>query len=232
MDKFNEEELQKKLYNAGKKLEHLPQSERVLRSILEEIELCLYKVEQPPSKLVQLVMAPAVHSLIRPMLMRHHSKRVKLLVASCLSEITRIAARKDPYEDDTLREVLQLIVESFRGFLYDECPTLGRKVKMLEVMARARSCYFFIDLGCDELILQLFQNFIASICENQGQVIFSYMGTIMILIIDGYVTIPQSLISMLMTILRQEQDVFKSAYELVNKVIKQCEGKLKNPLRY
>ncbi|GKA26860.1 sister chromatid cohesion protein PDS5-like protein isoform X1 [Tanacetum coccineum] len=66
-------------------------------------------------------------ALIQDDLLRHSDVDVKVAVASCISEITRITAPDAPYDDDQMRDVFQLIVSSFedladqdyhRGLIY------------------------------------------------------------------------------------------------------------------
>ncbi|KAH9318124.1 hypothetical protein KI387_019893, partial [Taxus chinensis] len=101
----SEKDVEKRLSEAGKKLEHPPQSKDELLSILEEVENCLSMVEQSPSETMQLAVCPAKNSLVKPELLRHQDKDVRLVVITCISEITRITAPETPYSDDTMREV-------------------------------------------------------------------------------------------------------------------------------
>ena len=80
---------------------------------LDLLELCLCKVNQLPSRFIQRILSPIKDALSQPKLLRHHDKGKRLAVAACLSEILRISAPRTPYDDNTMIEILQLIVDSF-----------------------------------------------------------------------------------------------------------------------
>lgn len=42
-------------------------------------------------------------AIVKPDLLKHQDRDVKLLVATCLCEITRITAPEAPYDDDVLK---------------------------------------------------------------------------------------------------------------------------------
>ena len=64
---------------------------------------------------------------------------IRVTVASCLSEITRITTLKLPYDDDIMKEMFQLIVEPFER-LDDMSICLFRKrVSILESVAKVKS---------------------------------------------------------------------------------------------
>lgn len=55
-----------------------------------------------------------MNSLGEHILLRYSDKEVRLVVYNCLSEIIRITAIETPYKDDKIKEVFQVIIESFR----------------------------------------------------------------------------------------------------------------------
>lgn len=48
-------------------------------------------------------MQPFLSAIVKPELLKHQDKDVKLLVAACVCEITRITAPEAPYSDDVLK---------------------------------------------------------------------------------------------------------------------------------
>lgn len=56
---------------------------------------------------------PFFNGIAKPELLNHQDRDVKLLVATCICEITRITAPEAPYSDDVLR------VHTFIYFLVD-----------------------------------------------------------------------------------------------------------------
>lgn len=64
---------------------------------------CLSKLEQSPPKSVLKSMQPLLNAIAKPELLEHRDGEVKLFVASCICEITRITAPEAPYDDHILK---------------------------------------------------------------------------------------------------------------------------------
>ena len=52
---------------------------------------------------MQNALSPSLKALIADKLLRHSDDDVKIAVASCISEITRITAPEAPYDDDQMK---------------------------------------------------------------------------------------------------------------------------------
>lgn len=61
------------------------------------------EVDQSPSKEVLASLQPFINAIVKPELLKHHDKEVKLLVATCTCEITRVTAPVAPYDDHVLK---------------------------------------------------------------------------------------------------------------------------------
>lgn len=70
---------------------------------LQQGASCLAELEQSPPKPVLESMQPLLHAVVKPELLKHQDREVKLLVAACICEITRITAPEAPYTDDILK---------------------------------------------------------------------------------------------------------------------------------
>ena len=70
---------------------------------LQQGATCLSDLEQSPPKAVMESMQPFVNVVVKPELLKHQDREVKLLVATCICEITRITAPEAPYTDDILK---------------------------------------------------------------------------------------------------------------------------------
>ena len=70
---------------------------------MQQLEKCLVKVEQSPTASMQNALAPSVKALVADQVFGHTDIDVKVAVASCISEITRITAPDAPYEDDKMK---------------------------------------------------------------------------------------------------------------------------------
>ncbi|KAI9162517.1 hypothetical protein LWI28_028124 [Acer negundo] len=76
---------------------------------LEASYKSLSELDQSPPASVLEAMQPFLNAIVKPVLLKHQDKDVKLLVATCICEITRITAPEAPYSDDVLKDVFQLI---------------------------------------------------------------------------------------------------------------------------
>ncbi|RZC15736.1 hypothetical protein D0Y65_009183 [Glycine soja] len=77
-------------------------SERNLN--FEQVESCLSRVEQSPVDSMENALCPSLKALIADKLLSHSDDDVKVTVASCISEITRITAPEAPYDDAQIYE--------------------------------------------------------------------------------------------------------------------------------
>lgn len=54
-----------------------------------------------------------------------------------------------------------MIVGTFSGLSDTNGPSFGRRVVILETLARYRSCVVMLDLECDDLVNKMFSTFFA-----------------------------------------------------------------------
>ncbi|KAK4795086.1 hypothetical protein SAY86_013080 [Trapa natans] len=57
--------------------------------------------EQSPSKSIENALSPYTKALVAEKLFKHRDIDVKIAVAPCISEITRISTPEAPYNDDS-----------------------------------------------------------------------------------------------------------------------------------
>ncbi|CAJ1973647.1 unnamed protein product [Sphenostylis stenocarpa] len=223
-----DKELEKQLLEAGNKLADPPSSVEELLSLLDEVESFLSRVEQSPSNSMQIALSPSLKALIGDKLLKHSDDDVKVAVASCISEITRITAPEAPYDDDQMKEVFQLIVSSFEN-LHDKLSrSYAKRTSILETVAKVRSCVVMLDLECDVLILEMFQHFFKAIREHHPENVFSSMETIMTLVVEESEDISLDLLSTLLArVKKDDEEVFPLAKKLSERVLESCATKLK-----
>ena len=70
---------------------------------MQQAATCLSELDQSPTKSMLESMQPFLNSIAKPELLKHQDREVKLLVATCVCEITRITAPEAPYSDDVLK---------------------------------------------------------------------------------------------------------------------------------
>jgi len=64
-----------------------------------------------------------------------------------------------------VQDIFHLIVTTFHGLDNINSPSFGRRVTILETVAKIRSCVMMLDLECDDLILEMFHIFF-SVARN------------------------------------------------------------------
>ncbi|KAL5199789.1 hypothetical protein ABZP36_020992 [Zizania latifolia] len=221
------------LKELGEKLEAAPpdRSEDLVK-LLEKVAECLHGVEQSPGSSVMETIQPCLKAVARDEFLKHHDEDVKVLLATCFCEITRITAPEAPYNDDVLRDMFHLIVGTFSGLKDVNSQSFGRRAAILETVARYRACVVMLDLECNDLIADMFRSFFKIISDNHETNIIKSMQSIMALIIDESEYIQESLLHVLLSALgRKKTGVSMSACKLARNVIEHSAGKLEPYIR-
>ncbi|XP_055832833.1 sister chromatid cohesion protein PDS5 homolog C-like isoform X1 [Solanum dulcamara] len=221
-------ELEEQISDAGKKLIEPPSSLDELLRLLDQVESSLSKVEQSPAKSMHDALSPLMKSLVANDLLMHSDVDVKVAVASCISEITRITAPDAPYDDDKMKDVFQLIVSSFENLNDQSSRSYNKRVMILETVAKVRSCVVMLDLECDRLITEMFQHFLKTIREDHPEIVFSSMATIMTLVLEESEEVSLELLTpLLASVKKDNEEVTPIAKRLGETVFANCAAKLK-----
>ncbi|KAI3987856.1 hypothetical protein MKX01_020970 [Papaver californicum] len=227
-----EKKLQDQLKEAGKKLLKPPPSVDQLLPLIYEVEAFLLKVDQSPSKSMQKAISPLVKALSTDDLLRHIDTDVKVAVASCITEITRITAPEAPYSDDQMKDIFEVIVATFERLFDTSDRSYSKRVSILHTVAKVQSCVVMLDLECDSLILEMFKHFLNTIRDFHPESVFTSMKKIMSLVLEESEDISHEIISLLLSILKKDrQDVLPTARKLAEKVLVNCKTKLKPYLK-
>ncbi|CAI9759700.1 unnamed protein product [Fraxinus pennsylvanica] len=224
----NHKKMEEELAAAGKRLLQPPESVDELLSLLDQTEDNLSKVEQSPGKSMQAALSPLLKALVADELLKHSDIDVKVAVASCINEITRITAPDAPYDDDRMKDIFQLIVSSFEH-LYDKSSrSYAKRAMILETVSKVRSCVIMLDLECDQMIIEMFQHFLKAIRDYHPENIFSSMETIMTLVFEESEDIsPELLTILLASVKRNSEELLPVAIKLGERVFEKCGAKLK-----
>ncbi|XP_019179413.1 PREDICTED: uncharacterized protein LOC109174619 isoform X2 [Ipomoea nil] len=215
----SQSELEEQLVEAGKKLLQPPSSVVELLHLLEQVESFLLKVKQAPAKSMRDALSPLMKALIVDKFMRHPDADVKVAVAFCLSEITRISAPDAPYDDEKMKEVFQLIVSIFENLYDDSSKSFNKRAFILETVAKVRSCVVMLDLECDGLIIEMFQHFFKTIRDSHPDNVFSSMATIMSLVIEESEDVSVELLTQLLASVKKDsKDIMPIGKRLGEKV--------------
>uniref|UniRef100_A0A6N2K7Q0 Tudor domain-containing protein n=1 Tax=Salix viminalis TaxID=40686 RepID=A0A6N2K7Q0_SALVM len=224
----SDKELEQQLLEAGTKLLNPPSSLDDLLTLLDQVENCLSKVEQSPVKSMQNAISPSQNALVTDQLFRHSNIDVKVAVASCISEITRITAPDAPYDDDQMKEVFQLIVSSFENLDDKSSRSYVKRASILETVAKVRSCVVMLDLECDALIIEMFQHFFKAVRDYHSENVLSSMETIMSLVLEESEDISVELLSpLLASVKKGDEEALPVAQKLGEKVLETCAMKVK-----
>ncbi|CAH9086168.1 unnamed protein product [Cuscuta europaea] len=226
-------EIEEKLLEAGNKLLKPPPSVEELLPLLDEAVSFLTKVEQSPAKSVLAALSPLIKALVEDVLLRHSDVDVKVALASCLSEITRITAPDAPYDDDKMKAVFELIVSSFENLCDESSRSFVKRAMVLETVCKVRLCVVMLDLECDELIYRMFQYFLKTIREYHPNNIFSSMKSIMTVVLEESEDISMDLVTYLLASVKNENEEIKPiGKRLAESVFMHCADKLKPYVRH
>ncbi|KAL8503646.1 hypothetical protein ACS0TY_022397 [Phlomoides rotata] len=222
------DELEDRLSAAGKRLLQPPSSFDELLTLLDRIEELLLLVAQSPPTSMQSAMSPLLKALISEELLKHPDIDVRVGVAACISEITRITAPEAPYGDDEMKDVFQLIVSSFDNLSDKSSRSYKKRASILETVAKVRSCVIMLDLELDQMIIEMFQHFLNSIRVHHEDVIFTSMSAIMILVLEESEDIsPEFLWPILDALKKNNKEVLPIVKKLAESVITNCADKLR-----
>ena len=97
---------------------------------------------------------------------------VRLTVAQCIVQVMRITATYDPYNREVMEGAFQLIVESFQRLCNIHNPSFGKAVNILETIAKLRACVILLDLSCEDLIHDMFHQFLIAIKKGHKKMFY------------------------------------------------------------
>ncbi|KAF8106116.1 hypothetical protein N665_0147s0070 [Sinapis alba] len=225
-----ETELTEALVQAGKDLLNPHSSTDAIFNLLNKVESLLLAVEQDPIVEVRNSLKPSMQALVSAGLLRNPDSDVRVYVVSCLTEIMRITAPEAPYNDDQMKEVFEVTVEAFGKLADASCDSYKKAEAVLDTVAKVRSSLVMLDLECDDLILEMFRQFlkIIRLSPDCPQPVLLSMETIMITIIDESEEVSMDLLEILLATVKKESlDVSPVASRLVEKVLTSCACKLR-----
>ncbi|CAN6902384.1 unnamed protein product [Brassica oleracea] len=225
-----ETELREALLQAGKDLLNPPSSTDAIFDLLNKVESLLLSVEQDPIVEVRNALKPSMQALVSADLLRNPDSDVRVYVVSCLTDIMRITAPEAPYNDDQMKEVFEVTVEAFGKLADASCESYKKAEAVLDTVAKVRSSLVMLDLECDELVLEMFRQFLKIIRLSPGcpQTVLLSMETIMVTVIDESEEVSMDLLEILLGPLKKDSlDVSPVASRLVEKVLISCACKLR-----
>ncbi|KAJ1286407.1 hypothetical protein BS78_03G350000 [Paspalum vaginatum] len=209
----------------GKRLAQPRLGKDALVKLLKQAESALSEFNQSSSLL------DALHalskSLIQTTLLNHKDKDVKLLVAVCFIEVMRVLAPDPPFSDEILKEVFRLFISIFADLSETSSPYLTRRMKILENVAALRCSMIMLNIGCEDLILDMVKIFFSSVKHGLQQSVCQAMLSIMTQIFNEKVS--QPIVDVILRNLLKDDK--GASHKLAFDVIHNCAEKLEPIIR-
>ncbi|XP_023523391.1 sister chromatid cohesion protein PDS5 homolog A-like isoform X2 [Cucurbita pepo subsp. pepo] len=145
--------------------------------------------ESESAKKLESSIKPLMKSIVNGLL-RNRDKDVRLLLAICVSEMFRVTAPEPPFEDKYLRDVFILLLSSFSELGDTTSPLFPRRVKILETVARCKCCVIMLDIGCNDLVLEMFDTFFSALRDYHEPSLVNNILSIMTHILSEDASLP------------------------------------------
>ncbi|KAI6672044.1 hypothetical protein NL676_006929 [Syzygium grande] len=201
-------------------------------TMLQNAEDLLVNMEQEPSDFLLDALLPVMKGLIAEALLKHHNEDVRVTVASCLGEILRITSPEQPFNDDQMKAIFQLIVEALSKLSEPLTRCYEKALSILETIARVKACLLMLDLECEALVIQMCQHLWVFTRLNPSADEYWAVEQIMADILNESEDIsPDLLIPLLASVLKENEKVAPSCWKLGEKLISDHAAKLRPVLR-
>ncbi|KAK3132353.1 hypothetical protein QOZ80_6AG0519980 [Eleusine coracana subsp. coracana] len=196
-------------------------------ALVELLEVVALALASDLRRSLVIAIGPLLMAIVREEFLKHEDQDVKVLLSFCFCEITRITMPDVPYTDDVLKDMFYLIVGTFNGLSDVNSQSFGCIVAMWETLERSRLCVVMLDVGYDDLMIDMFQTFLKVIREDHEENILKSMQSILASIVDESDEIHESLPQVLLSALGwKKTGAAMSGCKLARNVIKQAAGKL------
>ncbi|KAM0947386.1 putative sister chromatid cohesion protein Pds5 [Dioscorea sansibarensis] len=166
-------------------------------------------------------------SLVKNDLLQHKDKDVKLLIAACVSEIIRLLAPEPPFSDKLFEGNFRLFISIFSDLADTASPYFTRRARVLKIVADVKCSVLMLDIGCMDLVLEMFKVFFSAVREDHQPSLFQSMVSIMSDLLEE--NSPQSLLDVILRNLLKDSKGAPS--RLAISVIQNCAGKLEPLIR-
>lgn len=228
-----EEELKRVLLEYGNGLLKPGDSIEELLRKLDKLEHLLQHLMQERKPLIELALKPAEEALISNALMRHEEVDVRITVISCISEIIRITAPKEPYNEDQMKDYFKLV-----NTAYQKLPSLAgraysKAVSIIQTVSSCHTCVLMLDFELHDTVVEMFHLFLDGIQSSHPQEIPSSMEHIMVLMIQNAGDCEEFALEaakILLSTLKKGNENVSPSFQLARKVYEKCANDLKNYL--
>ncbi|XP_019167489.1 PREDICTED: uncharacterized protein LOC109163184 [Ipomoea nil] len=219
----SEKDLEEEVIDYGVRLFTPPSSNDELLSFLDKVESLLVRVGQAPSETMRNALHPIMKALIGSELLVHSDEAVKVSVVLCLSEIMRITAPRQPYDDAVMKEIFQHIVGTFEKLENVKSHCYSKAAQILDNVSKVRACVMLLDLECDTLVVDIIKLFLRIISSSHANDVFTNMEEIIIWIIKESDEVSGELLMPLVDSIKNEnQTVSPVSWQLGQNVLEKC----------
>lgn len=188
-----------------------------------ELYALLSKVNLLEGKKLMWALKPAMLALIQRKFLDEPFEGVRIPIVSCLSNGTRLTAPIATYDDDVMKIIFRLIVETFQDLDNSAGSTFGKKLDIFGGVTMNRTYEILFDLECDDLIIQMFQCFFSIRKHHPDKIIthMQYFFSSCMRVLDA---ICWELQSRLLSVWRREKLVSPITYGLAERLVEQKIG--------
>ncbi len=182
----------------------------------------------------------SAEALTQRSLMTHESKRVRVLVALCVSDLMRVCAPVAPVEgDEAMRDVYELFLDALGSLRSIESEEFEAAKSLLVNVANIGLCVPMLDLDCagaETLVRDLFKVLLDSTNASNSTAVAEEVGKVLSTMIeescDEDTPVPSDIVcevlSRLIDPVRTENP---AAYRLAAELVRKCEHQLHAPIQ-
>ncbi|KZV46226.1 hypothetical protein F511_24779 [Dorcoceras hygrometricum] len=199
-----------------------------------KLEHFLQHIKQDRKPFIETALEPASEALISNALMGHEEFDVKITVVSCITEIIRITAPKEPFTEDQMEDYFKLV-----NTAYGKLPSLAgraysKAVSIIQAVSTFHICVLMLDYESHDPVVEMFHLFLDGIQLTHPQEIPLSMEHIMVLMIqnagDSEEFVLEAAKILLSALKKGNENVSSCALQLARNVFKTCASDLKNCL--
>ncbi|KAL3623361.1 hypothetical protein CASFOL_032177 [Castilleja foliolosa] len=198
---------------------------------LDNLDQVLSQIQGGHKVQFEEAIKPSKDALIADEYIRHSEMDVRISVVSCISEIIRILAPDDPYEDIQMEDFFLAAICAFESLSCMSGRAYTKAVSILRTMSDSHSCVLMLDIAVHDVITHMFCTFFDVIRASHSDAIFSAMENIMVLMIHEDSDCDESAMELAMTLLsklkKENQNVSPVAFRLAESTFKKCSNVLK-----
>ncbi|KAL6840252.1 hypothetical protein ACP4OV_030062 [Aristida adscensionis] len=209
----------------GKRLAQPRLGKDAIVKLLKQAESALSEFSQSSS--LQDALHALSKSLVQNTLLNHKDKDVRLLVAVCFVEVMRVLAPDPPFSDEILKEIFKLFISIFADLAETSSPYITRRMKILENVAALRCSIIMLDIGCEDMVLDMVKIFFSAVKQGLQQSVYQAMVSIVMQILNEKVT--QQLVDVILRNLVKEDK--GASHKLAVDIIQNCADKLEPIVR-